>query len=68
MGDDNNSASALSAMILDRSLLDASTSEATEAQSRKGTKSAVKTTQTGNTSAESSISHVIVKSQKSFHT
>ena len=38
--------------ILDESFIDAYTSEATEVQSRKGTKSAVKTTRKGRTSAE----------------
>ena len=52
MGDDNDSSLASLTAILDESLLDASTSEASEAQSRKGTKSAVKPTRKGRTSAE----------------
>ena len=52
MGDDNDSSLASLTAILDESLLDASTSEATEVQSRKGTKSAVKPTRKGRTSAE----------------
>ena len=51
MGDDNDSSLALTS-ILDESLLDASTSEATEVQSRKGTKTAVKPTRKGRTPAE----------------
>ena len=50
--DDNDSSIASLSVILDESLLDASTSEATEIQSRKGTKSTVKTTRKGKTSAE----------------
>ena len=52
MGDDNDSSLASLTAILDESLLDASTSEATEVQSRKGTKCAVKPTRKGRTSAE----------------
>ena len=52
MGDDNDSSLASLTAILDESLLDASTSEATEVQSRKGTKSAVRPTRKGRTSAE----------------
>ena len=44
MGDDNDSSIASLSTMSDESLLDASTSEATEVQSRKSTKSAVKTT------------------------
>ena len=50
MGDDNDSSLALTT-ILDESLLDASTSEATEVQSRKGTKTAVQPTRKGRTPA-----------------
>ena len=52
IGDDNDSSLASLTAILDESLLDASRSEATEVQSRKGTKSAVKPTRKGRTSAE----------------
>ena len=52
IGDDNDSSLASLTVILSESLLDASTSEASEAQSRKGTKSAVKPTRKGRTSAE----------------
>ena len=52
MGDDNDSSIASLSAILDESLLDASTSEATGVQSRKGTKSTDKTTRKGKTSAE----------------
>ena len=52
MGDDKDSSLASLTAILDESLPDASTSEATEVQSRKGTKSAVKPTRKGRTSAE----------------
>ena len=52
MGDDNDSSLASLTAILDESPLDASTSEASEAQSRKCTKSAVKPTRKGRTFAE----------------
>ena len=52
MGDDNDSSPSSLTAILDESLLDASRSELTEVQYRKGTKSAVKPTRKGRTSAE----------------
>ena len=52
MGDDNDNSIASLSVIIYESLLDASTSEATEVQSRKSTKSAVKPTRKGRTSAE----------------
>ena len=55
MGDGIDSSIASLSAILDESLLDASTSEATEVQSHKGTKSTVKTTRKGKTSAAGSL-------------